>query len=390
MALPNFSNYVDLTIYDLDPFIIYNDAITYARTTLPEFSPRTGTLEDAIMQAVAYHTALMSSQINRLTDGLMEGMARLAGLTRNEATFATGTVEIEVFDNNGVTVPAGTVVQYETISDDLVVTYAFETTADLVIPETETTGSVAIKGLFAGKYPALLSGQALTLVSPAPSVISIALDSTLLVGTDAETDTEYFNRASQHFASLSSVLNTKSQMANYIKSAYPNVPYFGVFDLTANTGGMPWDAADAPGYVTIVAGDPTGAALSTDDALALQTDLEERCVAGLTLDIVAFDTVPIFVSCDIAILTGYTSLEVRTAVDEYLTTKLSYAGYDFSGTILKNELISGVANIPGVKYVSDIGFTSTDLDYSYDSGSGVISFESKANVPSADVTVTVV
>lgn len=390
MASPDFSNYVDLTIYDLDPFIIYTDAITYARTSLPEFSPRTGTIEDALVQAIAYNTALVSSQINRLPDGLMEGMARLSGLTRNEATFATGTVEIEVFDNNGVTVAAGTVVQYETITDDLVVTYAFETTADLVIPETETTGSVAIKGLFAGKYPALLAGQALTLVSPAPSVISVTLDSTLLVGTDTETDTEYFNRASQHFASLSSVLNTKTQMANYIKASYPSIPYFGVFDLTANTGGLAWDAADAPGYVTIVAGDTLGDALSTDDALALQTDLEERCVAGLTIAITAFDPVDIDVACEIAILTGYSSLEVRTAVEEYLTTKLSYAGYNFSGSILKNELISGIANIAGVKYVSSIGFTSTDTDYSYDSGTETISFESKANVPNPNITVTAV
>ncbi len=390
MASPDFSNYVDLTIYDLDPFVIYNDAITYARTTLPDFAPRTGTLEDAIIQAVAYNTALVSSQINRLPSGLMEGMARLTGLTRNEATFATGAVEIEVFDNNGVTVPAGTVFQYETISDDLIVSFAFETTADLVIPETETTGTVAIKGLFAGKYPALLSGQALTLVSPAPSVVSVTLDSTLLVGTDAETETEYFNRAAQHFGSLSSVLNTKTQMANYIKSSYPNVPYFGVFDLTQNTDGVLWSASAAPGYVTIVAGDTLGNALSSGDALALQTDIEERCVAGLNIGITSFDPVDIAVSCSIAILTGFTSLQVRTAVDEYLTTKLSYAGYDFSGTIIKNEIISGVANIDGVKYVSDVSFTCSDADYSFNSLTGVITFASKKNIPNADVTVTVV
>jgi hypothetical protein len=81
---------------------------------------------------------------------------------------------------------------------------------------------------------------------------------------------------------------------------------------------------------------------------------------------------------------------VRTAVDEYLTTKLSYAGYDFSGTILKNEIISGVANIDGVKYVSDIAFTCSDSDYSFNSLTGVISFASKKNIPNADVTVTVV
>jgi hypothetical protein len=390
MASPDFSNYVDLTVYDLDPFQVYDDAITYARTTLPDFSPRTGTLEDAIIQAIAYNTGLISSQINRLPDGLMEGIARLSGLIRREATFSSGTVEIEVFDNNGVTIPAGTVVQYETVTDDIVVSFPFETVTDLVIAEGGTTGSVAIKGLFAGIYPALLSGQSLTLVSPAPAVISIELTSVLSVGTDPETDVQYFDRAAQHFASLSSVLTTKSQMANYIKSVYPNVPYFGVFDLTQNTGGVLWSASAAPGYVTVVAATATGASLPTVDSDALLADLQSKCVAGLTVAVTDVDPVNISVACSIAILTGFTSLEVRLAVDEYLTTKLSYAGYDFSGTILKNELISGVANISGVKYVSDISFTCSDADYSYNSVTSVISFASKKNVPNADTTVTVV
>jgi hypothetical protein len=281
-------------------------------------------------------------------------------------------------------------VQYETVTDDIVVSFPFETVTDLVIAEGGTTGSVAIKGLFAGIYPALLSGQSLTLVSPAPAVISIELTSVLSVGTDPETDVQYFDRAAQHFASLSSVLTTKSQMANYIKSVYPNVPYFGVFDLTQNTGGVLWSASAAPGYVTVVAATATGASLPTVDSDALLADLQSKCVAGLTVAVTDVDPVNISVACSIAILTGFTSLEVRLAVDEYLTTKLSYAGYDFSGTILKNELISGVANISGVKYVSDISFTCSDADYSYNSVTSVISFASKKNVPNADTTVTVV
>lgn len=387
MASPDFSNYIDLTIYDLDPYSIYDEAIVYARTAVPEFSPRVGTLEDAIMQASAYNTALISSQINRLPDGLMEGIARLTGLERREATFATGTATIEVFDNNGVTVSAGTVVQYEVVIDDIVTSYPFETTVDLVIPEGDITGSVAIKALFAGQYPALLVGQALTLVSPAPSVISIELNDTLLIGSDQETDAQYFDRAAQHFASLSSTLTTKTQLANYIKSNYPNIPYFGVFDLTIYTD-LGWSAADAPGYVTIVAGNAIGAALTTDEHLALIDDITPKCVAGLSVETVSFDLVPLIVNCEIAIAQGYSALEVRTSVDEYLTNRLSYSGYDFSGEIAINELISSVANITGVRFVRSLDVTSTDVDYSYSPTTQTISFANKNNVPVADVQVT--
>jgi hypothetical protein len=389
MPSPDFSNYIDFTIYDIDPTSIYDEAIAYARTAVPEFSPRTGTLEDAIMQAVAYNTSLIYSQINRLPNGLMEGLARLSGLERLEATFATGTALIEVFDNNGVTVSAGTVVQYEVINDDIVTSYPFETTVDLIIPEGETSGSVAIQAIYAGQYPALLTSQELTLVSPAPSVIAITLDSTLLVGTDTETDTEFFNRATQHFASLSSVLTTKTQLANYIKANYPNIPYFGVFDLTTMSD-LAWDAEDIAGAVTLVVGNTVGGNLDNDSIDSLLTDIQSKCVAGLAIELVNYDKVNIIVSCEIALSNGYTSLEVRNAVDSYLTSVLSYSGYNFSGTIIKNELISGIATIPGVKYVSDITITSIDGDFSYNSGTGIVQFANKNNVPNADVTVTVI
>ena len=389
MPSPDFSNYIDFTIYDIEPALIYDEAIAYARTSIPEFSPRVGTLEDAIMQACAYNTSLIYSQLNRLPNGLMEGLARLSGLERLEATFATGTVEIEVFDNNGVTVSAGTVVQYEVVNDDIITSYPFQTVTDLIIPLGDTTGTVNIQALYAGQYPALLTGQVLTLVSPAPSVIGITLTSTLLVGTDTETDTEYFNRAAQHFGSLSSALTTKTQLANYIKANYPNVPYFGVFDLTSSSD-LTWAAADALGQVVIVVADTIGNVLGSPSKNILLADLESKCVAGLNISLVDYDKVDVAVQCDIALLNGYTSLDVRNAVEAYLQNVISYSGYNFDGTIVINELISGVANIAGVKYVSTIAITSLDGDFSFDSLTGTVEFSKKNNVPNPDITVTVI
>ena len=393
MASPDFSNYIDLTIYDLDPYTVYDDAVTYAQTSVPDFSLRTGTLEDALIQAVAYNTGLLSTQINRLPNGLMEGIAQLAGLVRLEGTFPTGTLTITVFDNNGVTVPIGTVFSYEVVSDDLVTSYPFETTADLVIPESSTSGSVAIKGLYAQKYPALLTGQDLTLVSPAPSVISAELAASLFIGTDTETDAEFLNRAAQHFAAMSSCLTTRIQMANYIKSTYVGIPYFSIFDLTASLTAYPagdgliYTADDIAGYVTVTACDALGEPLSTTEKNTLVADLENKCVAGLKISVENLDKVNIDVLCTIAVVTGYSAVEVRTSVDEYLTSRLSYVNYDFTGTILKNEIISQVANITGVKYVQDITFTSADPDFTYNSLTATASLAYKNNVPNASVEV---
>lgn len=387
MTSPDFRQYIDLTLYDVDPFQLYDDAITYAQTSVPEFQPRIGTLEEAIMQAIVYNTAQLIASINRLPDGLMEGLALLTGLTRNEATFATGEVEITVYVSTGDTIPAGTVFTYQTVNDDILTSYNFYTTTDLIIPNGNTSGTVAIQGIVAGQYPALLDGQEFELVSPAPKVTSIVLSGDLSIGSNAETDTEYLNRAAQHFASLSSCLTTKSQMANYISSNYANIPYSAVFDLT-DSGDLLFGAADAPGYVTVVAISPTGGNVSAGDKTDLQTDLESKSVAGLVIDIVDAEFVPITIDLEFALLNGYNSLTVQNAVETRLTELMSYKGYDFRGEIVQNELVSQLSQVAGVKYVSNITFTESSGFVSF--ASGVLTFTHKNCVPDPTVNITVI
>jgi hypothetical protein len=388
MTSPDFSRYIDLTIYDVDAFQVYDDAIVYARDSVPEFQPRSGTLEEAIMQAISYNTALVSSQINRLPDGLMEGVARLAGLERLEATFATGQAVFEVFDDNGVTIPEGTVVAYETINDDIVISYAFETVGDLVIPEGFTTGTVSIQATDAGVYPALLGTQELELVSPAPGVVGVELATSISIGTNSETDVDFFNRAAQHFTSLSSALATKNHLINFITANYPSVGSVAVFDLTNHLGDLEWSGPPEPGYVTIILVDLAGNAFDPAQSLQLAENVSSKTVAGLVVGIAFQVPVDITVNVDIVVAEGYDSTETRNAVSSYLSSRLSPSGYDFSGKIIKNELISGVANITGVRYVRAISIVSEDPSFLYDDGEGNLDFFKKNGVPNGIIEVT--
>jgi hypothetical protein len=388
MTSPNFSQYIDLTIYDVDAFQVYNDAIVYARDAVPEFQPRTGTLEEAIMQAISFNTALLSSQINRLPDGLMEGMARLSGLERLEATFATGEAVFEVFDDNGVTIPAGTVIAYEEINDDIVTSYAFETVGDLVIPVGSTTGTANIQATDAGVYPALLATQELELVSPAPGVIGIELASAISVGTNAETDTDFFNRATRHFSSLSSALATKNHLINYIRANYPSIGAVAVFDLTNPSGSLEWGEVPEPGYVTIVVSDVLGGEFLTSQTTQLIEDISSKTVAGLVVDATNPVPVNVEVDVDIVVADGYDATETRNAVSAYLENRLSTLGYDFSGTIIKNELISAVANITGVRYVRTLTMVSGSPSALTEDGDGNLDFFYKNGVPNGIIEVT--
>ena len=79
MTSPNFSQYIDLTVSDLNVVDIYDDSVEYAQTNLPEFNPRVGTIENAILEAVSYQTGNIVTAINRLPDGLMEGLLSING-----------------------------------------------------------------------------------------------------------------------------------------------------------------------------------------------------------------------------------------------------------------------------------------------------------------------
>lgn len=233
MASPNFSNYIDLTINNKTTETVYDDAVEYAQISLPEFSPRVGTIENALLEAMSHSTASLIAMINALPDGLMEGLLNLMGFTRIEATPSTATVLIELSINTGATVASGTVFSYDVYDSANVLTqFLYETVSDLTIASGSTTGSVSVIASDPSVYPDIPVPSNLTVVSSTPFILSVSLTTLASVGTDTETDTEYFDRAVTYLGSLSSAITTASQLTNYIAVNYPTVSRYKVYDLT--------------------------------------------------------------------------------------------------------------------------------------------------------------
>jgi hypothetical protein len=233
MASPNFSEYIDLTINNKSITEVYDASVQYAQTALPEFNPRVGTIENALLEAVAHATGSLITTINTLPDGLMEGLLKLMGFSRVEATSSTATVSIVLSINTGSTIAAGTVFSYNVFDAEGVLTqYLYETTTDLTIASGSTTGTAAVVASTASAYPDIPVGTELTVVSSTPFILTVTITSVATVGTDTETDTEYFDRAVTFLGSLSSSIATASQLTNYIAVNYPTVSRFKVFDLT--------------------------------------------------------------------------------------------------------------------------------------------------------------
>jgi hypothetical protein len=262
MASPNFSEYVNLTISDLDVVTIYDDSVEYAQTNLPEFNPRIGTIENAILEATAYQTNNIVTAINRLPDGLMEGLLSLMGFNRIEATQASGTVTIELVINTGATILAGTVFSYDVYDAEGVLTqYLFETDEDLTIASGSTTGTVSVVASEASQYPDIPTLSSLTVVSSTPFILGVTLTTLSTAGQDTETDNEYFNRATTYLSSLSSAITTASQMTGYIAVNYPTVSKFKVYDLTEVLENYVTNAVLATNVVTLTTANAHGYAI---------------------------------------------------------------------------------------------------------------------------------
>lgn len=219
MASPDFSPYVDLTIFDRQPGDVYDDAVAYAQTVLPEFQPRVGTVEDALLQSVAYVGGELIAAINRLPNGIFEGLLNLLNFRRREATYARSNAIFTAVDSTGVTIPRGTQVGYlsETNEGTLLIVFQTEEPASIATGST-VSGPVPIVSVDTGEVPSIDENQQLILLTTSNKLFEAAISGQILQGRPGESDVEYFARASTHLASMSESLCTSRQISKKILS----------------------------------------------------------------------------------------------------------------------------------------------------------------------------
>jgi hypothetical protein len=388
--MPDFSPYIDLSFYDEEPKSIYDAAVEYAQTSLPEFTPRVGTIENAILESVAYATSSLAVAINRLPDGLMEGILVLMGFARLEATPAAGTITFTLSDSTGRTVTAGTIVSYDVFDSEGALTqYLFETTDDLEIPSGSDTGTIGVASVDSASFPIIPVGATLTLVSTTPFVLDVVLTSLVSLGTDSETDQEYFARGRAYLASLSTGLVTRSQLVNYLSINYPTLGRVSVYDLTNSTL-VEFSDPDAPGYVTIFVCDSAGDPYGSTQKTAILDDIKSRTVAGLGVSVVDMKTEEMSVTVAVEALDAYSTAAVAVSVSAAVESYLSVAGWDFSELVNTKRLISLIAQVPGVSLVDTVTLSVPAGATYLSMSSGNVAISEKGVIPIGSCTTTAV
>jgi hypothetical protein len=237
----DFSQYVDLTIYDKEPGDMYLEAIEMARLTLPEFSLRTGTVEDAMFQAMAWIGWVNATSVNRIPDRLMAGILSMMGITINLSSSAQMNVTVTADSYEGATIPIGTVFGYTSIFEDEVIEYVFMTVEALEILADESpspgdpfpSGTVLTECITPGVIPSITAATPLNLLTPSTSIISAEASSYFQNGVNNESSSGFLSRAVSYLSSLSSTLVKASQVDSFVSNTYSGlVGRVRTYDLT--------------------------------------------------------------------------------------------------------------------------------------------------------------
>ena len=225
----DFSDYIDLRIFDLTPGDIYLTSIDIARLTLPEFNLRVGTPEDAIFQAMSYISSLNIAAINRIPDRLMAGILLMMGVVRQEGIPAEVELTLTAESYAGGSVAAGSLFSFEATFEDEIQEFVFETVDPVTIPESISysgpypTATVIAQCLTPGVIPVLNAGDSLSVISSGTPVLSAEVNGSFINGINEDTDSEYLGRAATKLRSLSETLNKASQVDAYLITDYSGV-----------------------------------------------------------------------------------------------------------------------------------------------------------------------
>ena len=361
---PDFSEYIDLTIYDTDAESLLNQIITYGRAIIPEWTPAAGEVEMMLAEVFAVGAVDLANYINRLPNGILEALIALFDVERTDGVAATGTVQFTMVDTNGHTIPSGTNLVYTGGLAPLV----FTTDTDLVISSGVDTGSVAVTAITVGAaHNAVPASATVQAISNTQYVSTVAFTSTngATGGEDADTDETFLSRATNTFSTFSSALVTPSQIRASVLDNFTSTAYrCAVYDKERYLDRAVSSTTQHPGYVLVAvanqnttnsSGNFSDTTLSASEISDIRTHLEDRIPAGLQVDIMSAEVVSVSVTASVVTLSGSDASVVETAINNALAAYFDPNVWDWTKSAVRvNEVISLIDGVTGVDYVSSV------------------------------------
>ena len=294
----------------------------------------------------------------------LSGFATTALNVTDKAITVTGlyTFTITMTDSASRTGASGTVTPAATIP-----------ATGLVAAQTSTIDS---------GYNGLAAGTALNLLSVIPAVSTAKLGTSLTGGASAETDDEYFTRATATMSRLSTALVTASQAEGFVLDVnrFPDVYRCKVSDTTSAgrvtgiSGSMLIVVAPVDFTSTnVLTGLGDGSITNTSSSYGVLDEVRDavavRIHSGLSTTVTHPALLTVTVTASVKAPDGSSAYDAEVACEAALADYLSANTWPWDTTIRVNELIvllrnttvsTGTLTTPAATYVTSVSITPTD------------------------------
>lgn len=348
----------------VDPVALAEEAFAYIEGVIPGWLPSPGNLDTLIIEAIAAPAAEQAEVASGMLTSAFRYFGPLLGVPPLNATPASATVLFTVTDTAGYTIPAGSTIGLRDANGDL---QGFTLPVDLVIPATQSTGSITVNAEVAGTQANGLSGVA-ELVNVPGSVVSAVFPVATQGGGDAEDDETYLDRLTETLTTISPrplltvdwAILARETTTIYRASAVDNLKPGPPYDATAEATGQPLVTTIAVTDVNGVDPGPTARAACLANLQALRGQ-------NYVPYVVAAQYSAIDVSAVVRPWTTYDAADVAQRVKDALTNALNPAVWGIDQTndpaswaadnvIRQSELYEVVTGVDGVRYCSALTF----------------------------------
>ena len=354
---PDYTDFVDLTIYDKGPEDILDAAQITLQTRIPDWSPTSTNIEVMLLEALALEVGEAVFSLNRIPESMVRVLLSLYGIQFDSGQPPVVDLLFTAQDTDGYIIPAGIEVAVLMSNNEYI---SFFTDTALTITEGNAVGTVsATATVFTNIANGIASGTEGELVDAIVGIDAVETDSVVADGRLPETVEQWTFRGVQRLRRLVDTLvipqhfiqaaleNSLVQRANAVDNYYP----------TASPAGNP---GDHPGNVTVVVyGD--NAPLSSPQKATLRDSLEQRALANLIIHVIDPTITTVNVTAAVAVEPTATQATVIQAVRDRLLEYLSPTTWPWAGTVRRNELISVIDQVPGVSYVNSITTPAADI-----------------------------
>jgi hypothetical protein len=343
---PDYTEYIDLSIYDKDPIDIVEAGKATLQARIPDWVPSNTNIEVMLMEALAVEVGETIYSLNRLPETMLRVLLALYGVPRDAGTPPTVDVRFYPYDGSDYVIPAGTEVSILTTTGEYMSFYTDEEDWMYGNPRTISCTAVANTNIANG----IPSGTAASVIDAVIGVEYAETDSDVVNGALPETVEAWTARGVQVLQRLVSTLVIPE---HFTAAALENPLVYRattIDNYDPLTGPNP---GDNPGYVTVAVYGTTGP-LTNGQMTTIQSTLQPIANANLIVSVIE----PVVSDIDVEVVfvqkEGYDPSLVRDAVDARLREYLNPLSWEWGKDVRVYELVSVIDQVEGVDYVDEV------------------------------------